>query len=290
MKLVTYYCDSALRSGALIHRNGIDLLVDLNQANPLLPAEMMAFLRMGEPAISFTRQAAANPDLRSCRPLSEVRLGPPVPSPAKIICLGLNYQDHAPAGEKPTQAFPTIFAKYNNCIVAPGDPILIPSATGQVDYEAELAVVIGQRGKDIPVQDALKHVAGYTAFNDVSARDFQNRTSQWLQGKTFDTFGPMGPALVTCDEIPDPGRLDISLVLNGETMQHSNTGYMIFTIPEIIAYLSQIMTLEPGDVISTGTPGGVGILRDPPVLLKPGDRVEVHIEGVGVLSNPVSAA
>ncbi len=138
-----------------------------------------------------------------------------------------------------------------------------------MDYEAELAVVIGQRGKDIPAQDALKHVAGYTAFNDVSARDFQNRTSQWLQGKTFDTFGPMGPALVTCDEIPDPGRLDISLVLNGETMQHSNTGYMIFTIPEIIAYLSQIMTLEPGDVISTGTPGGVGILRDPPVLLNP---------------------
>ncbi|WP_201785942.1 fumarylacetoacetate hydrolase family protein [Longilinea arvoryzae] len=260
----------------------------MNLANPFLPPDMLTLLRMGDATLSQVRDVLAEPQNHMSIPLSEVRLGPPISNPSKIICLGLNYQDHSPKSDPSTPVFPTIFAKYANCIVGPGDPIIIPSVSDQVDYEAELAVVIGKRGKDIPLDQAIHHIAGYTCFNDVSARDYQSRTSQWLQGKTFDTFGPMGPALVTSDEISDPGTLEISLALNGQTMQHSNTSHLIFSIPQIIVYLSQIMTLEVGDVLSTGTPGGVGALRNPPVFLKAGDQVEVRIEGVGILYNPVS--
>jgi len=289
MRLVTFIENRVQRAGVHINKDGTDYIIDLNRASTSLPDEMLAFLRLGESGLRIAQEILRNPDLRACIPMKEVRLGPPMPNPSKIICLGLNYQDHAPKGGQSTQDFPTLFAKYSNTIIGPGEPILIPSVTYQVDYEAELAVVIGKQGKDIPVHQALSYIAGYTALNDVSARDYQNRTSQWLQGKTFDTFGPMGPAIVTKDEIPDPGNLDISLILNGQTMQHSNTCHMIFSIPKIIAYISQIMTLDVGDVISTGTPAGVGVLRDPPVFLQSGDSVEVHIERVGVLANPVAA-
>ncbi len=290
MKLVTYHCDSSLRVGVLLKIDGFEFVLDLNKANPEIPSDMMTYIRMGEQVLNLSRQVIETPDMHACNPVSEVRLGPPVPYPSKIICLGLNYQDHAPKGDQSAQAFPTIFAKYNNSIIGTGDPIIIPTVTDQVDFEAELLVVIGKQGKNIPFHQTMDYVLGYSAFNDVSARDYQARTSQWLQGKTFDTFGPMGPVLVTSDEIEDPGNLDISLILNSQIMQQSNTSHLIFPISQIIAYLSQIMTLEPGDVISTGTPAGIGILRDPPVLLKAGDKVEVHIEGLGVLTNPVANA
>jgi 2-keto-4-pentenoate hydratase/2-oxohepta-3-ene-1,7-dioic acid hydratase in catechol pathway len=287
MKLVSYLADGLVRVGGLFDKAGVEYLIDLHQANPSLPSDMIAFLRMGDEALSQAEEVLCESEKYELIPLSKVRLGPPIPNPSKIICLGLNYQDHAPKEGSAAPAFPTFFAKYNNCLIGPGDPIILPAVTKQVDYEAELAVVIGKRGKNIPFDRAFDHVVGYTGFNDVSARDYQSRTSQWLQGKTFDTFGPMGPVLVTRDEIPHPDQLDIALVLNGQTMQHSNTAHLIFSIPQIIVYLSQFMTLEAGDVISTGTPGGVGALRTPPVFLKAGDQVKVVIEQIGELINPV---
>jgi 2-keto-4-pentenoate hydratase/2-oxohepta-3-ene-1,7-dioic acid hydratase in catechol pathway len=179
-----------------------------------------------------------------------------------------------------------LFAKYRNTLNGPTSPIILPTISNEVDYEAELAVVIGKRGKDIPVESALEHVAGYMAFHDVSARDIQMRTSQWLSGKTLDTFAPCGPSLVI-DEIDDPQNLNISTRINGETVQNSNTKHMIFSVAETIAYISQLMTLEPGDIIATGTPEGVGFKRTPPIYLKDGDVVEVEVEKIGTLRNPV---
>ncbi len=192
MRLVTYHQAGFLRTGAIVVREGVEFIVDLNRANPSLPSEMLAFLQLGEPGLELARQALGSDDPRASILLEDARLGPPVPNPSKIICLGLNYHDHAPQGDQPAQNFPTLFAKYNNCIIGPGDAILLPSVTDQVDFEAEMAVVIGKRGKDIPAHQALDYVAGYTAFNDVSARDYQTRTSQWIQGKTFEYFWPHG--------------------------------------------------------------------------------------------------
>lgn len=221
--------------------------------------------------------------------LGEVRLLPPVPEPEKIICIGLNYRDHARESGMDIPKYPVFFAKYRNALIGPGEPVVLPRVATQVDYEAELAVVIGRAGRHIPEDRGLSHVAGYMVLNDVSARDYQFRSSQWLQGKTFDTFAPCGPYLVTADEVPDPHTLPIRLALNGAVMQDSNTREFIFTIPQLIAYISDIVTFAPGDIISTGTPPGVGFARKPPVLLKPGDVMEVTVEGVGVLRNPVVA-
>lgn len=221
--------------------------------------------------------------------LEEVRLLPPVPEPEKIICVGLNYRGHAGEAGMEIPKYPVFFAKYRNALAGPYDPIVLPRVSTQVDYEAELAVVIGKPGRHIPEERALDHVAGYMALNDVSARDFQFRSTQWLQGKTFDTFAPCGPFLVTADEVPDPHALAVRLRLNGQVMQDSNTREFIFSIPQLIAYLSDILTFAPGDIISTGTPPGVGFTRKPPVLLKAGDVVEVEVEQVGVLRNPVVA-
>jgi 2-keto-4-pentenoate hydratase/2-oxohepta-3-ene-1,7-dioic acid hydratase in catechol pathway len=182
---------------------------------------------------------------------------------------------------------PTIFNKFPTAIIADGDNIVLPRSSEKPDYEAELAFVIGRGGRHIPAAEWRDHVFGYTIVNDVSARDYQMATSQWLMGKTFDTFAPMGPCLVSADEIPDPHALDISLTLNGEVMQSSNTRHLIFRIPELIAFLSSVFTLEPGDVVSTGTPGGVGFARKPPRYLRPGDEVVVRVQGLGELRNPV---
>ncbi len=215
------------------------------------------------------------------------KLAAPVPRPPKIICIGLNYRDHAAESKMATPDVPTVFAKFPTAATGHRRAIVLPKNSTKPDYEAELAVVIGRGGRHIPEARWRDHVFGYTAFNDVSARDFQMATSQWMMGKTFDTFAPFGPAIVTADEIEDPHDLDISLTLNGETMQHSNTREMIFRIPALIAHLSSVFTLEPGDIIATGTPSGVGFARKPPVWLKPGDEVRVRIEGVGELVNPV---
>jgi acylpyruvate hydrolase len=220
----------------------------------------------------------------------EVFFLPPIASPQKIICLGMNYRKHAQEMGREPPKYPTLFGKFAHTLIGHKNPIQLPEISDQVDYEAELAIVIGKAGKSIKGEDAFKHIAGYTILNDVSVRDFQNRTLQWLQGKNFDRSCPVGPYLVTKDEVPNPDALDIELRLNGTVMQHSNTSDFIFSVPETIEYISQIMTLEPGDIISTGTPSGVGVARDPQVFLKAGDLVEIELQGVGRLENPVVAA
>jgi 2-keto-4-pentenoate hydratase/2-oxohepta-3-ene-1,7-dioic acid hydratase in catechol pathway len=218
-----------------------------------------------------------------------VKLASPIPHPPKIICIGLNYRDHAEETKQPIPQTPTVFAKFPTAVTGHQHPIVLPKNSTKPDYEAELAVVIGRGGRHISERDWERHVFGYTMLNDVSARDFQMATSQWMIGKTFDTFAPIGPAIVTADEIPDPHSLPISLTLNGEVMQNSNTCNLIFKVPQLIAYLSSVFTLEPGDIISTGTPAGVGAGRNPPVWLKSGDEVVVRVEGLGELVNPVVA-
>jgi len=219
--------------------------------------------------------------------LAAVSLMAPVPRPPKLICVGLNYRDHAMEAKMEIPKVPTIFNKFPSVVIGPGEPIVLPKASDRPDYEAEFAFVIGPGGRHIPASRAMEHVFGYTIVNDVSARDFQMATSQWLMGKTFDTFAPMGPWLVTADEIADPHDLDISLEIGGETLQSSNTRELIFKIPELIEYISSVVTLEPGDVVSTGTPAGVGYARKPPRFLKAGDEVVIRIEGIGELRNTV---
>jgi 2-keto-4-pentenoate hydratase/2-oxohepta-3-ene-1,7-dioic acid hydratase in catechol pathway len=221
--------------------------------------------------------------------LATATLLAPIPRPPKIICVGLNYRDHAAESNMAIPETPTIFAKFPSAVIGHRQAIVLPKNSTKPDYEAEFAVVIGKGGRHIPEDRWREHVFGYTILNDVSARDFQMATSQWMIGKTFDTFAPMGPAIVTADEIDDPHKLDISLTLNGEVLQQSNTCNLIFTVPKLIAYLSSVFTLEPGDIISTGTPAGVGFARKPPRFLKPGDECVVRVQGLGELINPVVA-
>jgi 2-keto-4-pentenoate hydratase/2-oxohepta-3-ene-1,7-dioic acid hydratase in catechol pathway len=213
----------------------------------------------------------------------------PIDRPSKIVCVGLNYRDHAEEQRADLPSAPLLFAKWPNALIGPGEPIVIPRVTEQVDYEAELGVVIGERIRGASVEHALEAVRGYLCLNDVSARDLQFSDGQWTRGKSLDTFCPVGPRLVPKDEVPDPQSLRIRCFLNGKAMQDSTTANMIFGVAEIVAYASAAMTLEPGDLIATGTPAGVGIFRDPPVLLGDGDEVTVEIDGLGALTNPVRA-
>ena len=217
------------------------------------------------------------------------KLRAPIPRPPKIICVGLNYRDHAAEAKMTLPEVPTIFAKFPTAVIGPGDPIVLPRNSTRPDYEAEFAFVIGRGGRHVAPENWRDHVFGYTIFHDVSARDFQMATSQWMMGKTFDTFAPFGPSIVTADEIEDPHNLDISLSLNGEFMQSSNTSQLIFGLPQLIAHLSSVFTLEPGDIVATGTPAGVGFARRPPRYLAPGDVVSIRISGLGELVNPVVA-
>jgi 2-keto-4-pentenoate hydratase/2-oxohepta-3-ene-1,7-dioic acid hydratase in catechol pathway len=221
--------------------------------------------------------------------LRDVTLLAPIPRPPKLICVGLNYRDHAAETKMEIPKVPTIFNKFPNVVIGPGDNIVLPKVSERPDYEAEFAFVIGRGGRHIPASRAMEHVFGYTIVNDVSARDYQMATSQWLMGKTFDTFAPMGPWIVTADEIADPHSLDISLEIGGERLQSSNTRELIFKIPELIEFISKVVTFEPGDVVITGTPAGVGFARKPPRYLKPGDQVSITVEGIGTLMNPVIA-
>ena len=219
----------------------------------------------------------------------EVRIGCPVSRPSKIICLGLNYLDHKEESgfEKPEQ--PLLFSKTPNTLTGPFDPIILPQSCTQIDWEVELAVIIGREGKRIAPQDALNYIAGFTVMNDVSGRQAQFSDSQWFRGKSFDSFAPMGPELVTADEIENMQNLKLTAHVNGEVMQNGSTADMIFDIASIIAFISEDITLMPGDIISTGTPSGVGIFRDPPVLLKAGDVVECRVENIGTIRNTVQA-
>ncbi len=214
----------------------------------------------------------------------------PIERPQKIVCVGLNYSDHAEEQGVALPERPILFAKWPNTLIGPGEPIVVPAISQQVDYEAELGVVIGQRVKGASAEKALEAVAGYVCVNDVSARDLQFADGQWVRGKSPDTFCPVGPRLVPASEIPDPQALGIRAVLNGETMQESTTANMVFGVAEIIAFVSQAITLEPGDLIATGTPAGVGAFRDPPVFMQPGDEITIEIDGVGALTNAVTAA
>jgi 2-keto-4-pentenoate hydratase/2-oxohepta-3-ene-1,7-dioic acid hydratase in catechol pathway len=207
--------------------------------------------------------------------------------PGKIVCVGLNYHDHAEEGGQDLPQAPLLFAKWPNTLIGDGEPIVLPPDSTQVDYEAELGVVIGTTAKHVSERDALDAVAGYICVNDVTARDMQFGDGQWTRGKSPDTFCPVGPRLVPRDEIGDPQALAIRCIVNGETLQDSSTSQMIFSVAEIIAYVTRVITLEPGDLIATGTPAGVGVFRDPQVLLQDGDEVSVEIEGLGTLTNPV---
>jgi acylpyruvate hydrolase len=221
-------------------------------------------------------------------PLEEVSLLPPIGRPGKLICIGLNYRAHAGEQGKEPPEMPTFFAKFANALAAPGAVVRLPPWSNRVDYEAEVAFVIGSRCKDVPAGSAMDVVAGYTLLNDLSARDYQRKTPQWMPGKTFDGSAPCGPALVTPAEAGPPDAIGIELLLNGEQMQASSTADLVHSIPDLVEYLSMLMTLEPGDVIATGTPGGVGSMRDPRVWLKAGDRVEVRSPQLGVLETTLA--
>lgn len=312
MRLVTFEFQGRTRLGA--EQDG--QVVDLNRGYALLlasrgeadfqgradrelPPDMRGFLDLWDHSLplvkevlAFARSVQSTGGLLAqaiTHPRQAVRLRAPILNPRKIICLGLNYRDHAQESKAEIPTDPILFSKYPTAIIGPEDPILLPGVSKEVDYEAELAFIIARRGRHVSKAQALDYVAGYTAFHDVSARDYQIRKpgGQWMSGKTFDTFAPMGPALVTKEEIPDPHALDITCTVSGEVLQSSNTKHLIFSIPDIVAYCSHIFTLEPGDVVATGTPGGVGFARKPPRFLQDGDVAVIQIQGIGSLRNPV---
>lgn len=314
MRLVTYQHEGQSRTGALLDEQ----IVDLNRAyhatvlhtgnedelvvaDMRVPADMIGLLRGGDTSLRAAQQAVAF--VRSqlevngkalnqqgiVYAIEDVSLLPPVLHPGKVICLGLNYRDHAAEAGMAIPAYPVLFHKVAGSLIGHNQPIVVPRISSRIDYEGELAIIIGKRGKYIAEDEALSYVAGYTVANDVSARDLQFRTSQWTTGKMLDTFGPLGPALVTHDEVPEPHTLAIKTTLNGQVLQDGNTADMIFRVPFIVSYISEITTLEPGDVILTGTPAGIGNTRTPQVFMKPGDTVTVEIGHLGKLTNPVVA-
>jgi 2-keto-4-pentenoate hydratase/2-oxohepta-3-ene-1,7-dioic acid hydratase in catechol pathway len=260
---------------------------------------MRDFLTAGAKALAAARRLArAAPGelarrgvlVRHSKPAASTRLGPPVPDPEKIICVGTNYADHcAESGAEPPDR-PILFAKFRPSLAGPRDEIVLPAISEEVDYEAELAFVVGRRARHVPLCKALDYVAGYMVLNDVTARDIQRSDGQWVRGKSFETFAPCGPALVTRDEVPDHKALRIGTTIAGEVLQDSSTANLIFDVPYILSFISEVMPLAPGDVVSTGTPPGVGVFRDPPRLLRPGDVCECWVERLGRLANPVVAA
>jgi 2-keto-4-pentenoate hydratase/2-oxohepta-3-ene-1,7-dioic acid hydratase in catechol pathway len=282
MRLITYRRD-ATTAPALLKDGHVFPL------SPLGYQDALSFICAGPKQWDAVQGQLEETGLNLLAPVSSVVLEPPVLRPSKILCIGLNYRDHAIESKMEPPKFPTVFAKYPLTLVGDGQPIVLPRATEKPDYEAEFAVVIGEGGRNIPEEKWEDHVFGYTIMNDVSARDVQLATSQWTLGKNFPSFAPMGPWIISKDEIPDPHALDISLSINGEVLQKSNTRELIFKLPRLISYISTMMPLAPGDIISTGTPAGVGMGRTPQRWLKPGDDVVVEIAGIGKLRNPVIA-
>jgi len=319
MRLMTFYACGARRIGVAVD----DAVVDLRAAYTLyrtargdapapalaaalFPDDLVPFIANGDESRTAAQAALSWaverrdhwPQLQTpagepvAHRLEDVTYAPPVVRPGKVLGIGVNYRDHAAETGRQPPAEPVFFNKFATSLVGHRGAIVHPgpSVTAKLDYEGELAVVIGRPARHVPEVDALRHVFGYTVFNDVSARDLQYRDGQFVKGKGLDGFAPMGPWIVTADEVPDPQALSIRLTLNGRTMQAGRTGDMIFSVAQLISYLSRLMTLEPGDVIATGTPAGVGTARKPPVYLEPGDVVAVEIEGIGRLENPVVSA
>ncbi|MEI8573016.1 FAA hydrolase family protein [Methylomonas sp. LW13] len=280
MKLLSYKYNGQVQIGALVGAQIVPAGADL-------PGNMLDFLAAGESAkLALQKQIAADGERIA---LSDVQLLAPIPRPGKLLGVGLNYADHIGETGMEKPEYPTFFTKQSTCVIADGDAIHLPLVSDKVDYEGELAFVIGKRCKQVPVEQAHEVIAGYTICNDVTVRDWQQRTPTWTLGKSFDTHGPLGPWLVTADEIADPHNLSLKTWVGDELRQNGSTGDMIFNCYELIAYLTQVMTLEPGDVISTGTPAGVGVKMKPRGYLKPGQTVRIEIEGIGALSNPVIA-
>ncbi len=300
MKLVRFSTQNETSIGFLLDEKVFDLnraMVAAGETPGAWGDSMRSFLSSGEDAMKRAKAGLAYVQSHPEYALkgepyifaqSSVHLGPPVHDPAKILCIGQNYRDHCLEQNQPFPERPILFAKYPNTLIGDRDNVILPISSDQVDYEAELAFVIGKRAKRVSAEDALSYVAGYMCFNDVTARDIQMRDKQWVRGKTFDTFAPTGPALVTTDEIPEPGNLNISLTLNGVLMQNSNTSNLIFGVEYLVRNLSEEITLEPGDIVTTGTPGGVGVWRKPPVFLKSGDEVSMTVEGLGTLTNRIT--
>lgn len=304
MKLYTFEVEGQQRLGA--EQQG--RLVDLRAAHAAmlvsqgdtagetpLPGDMLTFLQAGPAALRTAQQVVAFASEAGAQSHSyafdAVRLLAPIPRPGKILCAGVNYRGHLEENAGATlPEEPFFFSKLPSVVINPGRPIIRPKMTQQLDYEVELAVVIGQTMRNVPENKVMSHLAGYTILHDVSARDVQFKDNQITLGKNFDTFAPLGPCIVTTDEIADPGNLRLRTILNGQVMQDSTPQDWVFPLPKLLSFLSQVMTLEPGDVVSTGTPAGVGIFRKPPVFLQPGDVVVVEIEGIGRLENPVVAA
>lgn len=302
MRLCSFHQRDAVRVGVVVG----EWVVDLDRAAEAAGADswprgvdMRGLLERGQAALEAARRLTddAAKRLQSGEEESllsgglvlraaETKFAAPVPNPSKVVAVGLNYRDHAREQGTRIPDRPIIFAKFPTSVIGPGDEIVWdPALTGQVDYEAELAFVMGRVARNVPQERAYDYIGGYTCLNDVSARDLQFGDRQWVRGKSLDTFCPLGPVLVTTDEIADPHRLRIRAVLNGEVMQDSNTSELIFGVPELVAFISRAFTLLPGDVVATGTPAGVGVFRDPPVFMKDGDRVAIEIEGIGRLEN-----
>ena len=280
MKLVTFSHNHQTRVGAVVENQVVDSL-----GNAAIPTTMLDFLSLGETALAAMAEQIASGKNRL--PLNEVKLFAPIPKPGKYLGMGLNYPEHIneTSAEKPE--YPLFFNKQTTCVIADGEAIHIPKVSDKVDYEGELAFVIGKRCRHVPVEKAAQVIAGFTIANDVSVRDWQVRSPTWTLGKSFDTHGPLGPWLVTADEIANPHQLNLKTWVDDELRQNANTEQMIFSCYEMVAYLSTVMTLEPGDVITTGTPSGVGVKMKPRGYLKAGQTVRIEIEGIGTLTNLV---
>lgn len=307
MKLVSYSIAGATRIGSVHDEKIVDLhdayvaqleaegAIRAKQiAEAFVPANMVEFLQGGKQSMDIAKKAvdyalrhADSIAYKVIHHISDVKLEAPVLNPSKIICVGHNYREHILEMKRELPEFPVVFAKYPNTIIGPQDDIPHYPISDQLDYEAEFVFVVGKRARNVSQADALNYVAGYTIANDVTYRDIQRRTLQWMQGKAVDGSAPMGPWLVTTDELPDPSGLEVVLTVNGEERQRSNTANLVFTVPRLVEFLSGLMTLEPGDVILTGTPGGVGVARDPQVFLKDGDVVRIEIDKIGALENKV---
>ncbi|WP_342431292.1 fumarylacetoacetate hydrolase family protein [Neobacillus sp. FSL H8-0543] len=309
MKLITFRHNGISRIGAIHQKEVVDLHAAYKAlltyegkirareiADAFVPADMTGFLQGGKESLELAKKASdyaliyrEDAGYKLVYALDEVKVEAPVPAPGKMICVGHNYREHILEMKRELPPFPVVFAKFANTVIGPQDDIPFYPISEQLDYEAEFAFVIGKRARNVSQTEALDYVAGYTIVNDVTYRDLQRRTLQWLQGKTVEGSAPMGPWLITADELQNPSGLEVVLTVNGEERQRSNTANLVFSVQYLVEFLSNLMTLEPGDVILTGTPGGVGVARDPQVFLKHGDVVKIEIDQIGALENQVSA-